>query len=158
MGRLDELQRDLQTWLREGKETFPPKELLEKVLVQVREDAKELDLDDLDILELTNLVLAQRKNALRKSQIWVSVRTVFHGNSLWKWRFGEAREVFDPQLRRVFEIVFSYLPLPSKLPRKRREYPLEKIRELKEEGLSVRKIAKELDIPKSTIHRLLKKL
>ena len=157
MGHLDELKRDLQTWFREGKETFPPKKLLEKVLVQVKEDAKELDLNDLDIAELINLVLVQRKNKVRKSQIWASVRYAFRGDFSWSWRFGEERRVFSPQLRDVFELVFSYLPLPSRRPRKRKEYPLEKIRELRDEGLSVRKIAKELGIPKSTIHRLLKK-
>ena len=40
---------------------------------------------------------------------------------------------------------------------RRKEYPIERIKELREQGLSIRKIAKKLDVPKSTIHDILKK-
>lgn len=46
-------------------------------------------------------------------------------------------------------------PLPRGRPKARKEYPIEEIRRMKEEGLSVREIAAKTGIPKSTVHRLL---
>ena len=52
------------------------------------------------------------------------------------------------------------IPLFKRRPKKERfkkEYPVEEIKKLREQGLSIRKIAKKLDIPKSTIHDILKR-
>jgi len=46
-------------------------------------------------------------------------------------------------------------PFPRGRPKAREEYPVEEIRRMKEEGLSVRQIAAKTGISKSTIHRLL---
>ena len=51
------------------------------------------------------------------------------------------------------------LKIPAYHERKehaRKEYPIQEIKKLRREGLSIRKIAKQLKIPKSTIHDILK--
>ena len=154
------LKLEVQTWLLESEEKIPSNKLVEKFLVQVKEEGEKLSFPEDILKELIYLILVQRKNNVTKPQIWMSVRWLSQTPLLWKWKYGKPRTFVSPQLRDVFDLIFSYLPLPSRRPRKRkrREYPIEKIKELKKKGLSVRKIAKELGIPKSTIHRLLKKL
>lgn len=151
---MGDIKFDVQAYL-ESQETYPPKGLVERFLVQVKEDVEEAISDNI-ARELINLILTQRRNKLRKNQIWRSVRLLSQEPFLWQWKYSEPRKFFTPQLRNVFEAIFSYLPSLSKRPRKRREYPLQEIRALKKKGLSVRKIAKEVGVPKSTIHRLLK--
>ena len=53
--------------------------------------------------------------------------------------------------------LFKRFKRRPKKERFRREYPVKEIKKLREQGLSIRKIAKKLDIPKSTIHDILKK-
>jgi hypothetical protein len=61
-------------------------------------------------------------------------------------------------LRTVFKTVLDALEEKPKAKRGRkpkREYPLEELKKMQESGMSLRQIAKETGIPKSTIHRLL---
>lgn len=46
-------------------------------------------------------------------------------------------------------------PLPRGHPKAREEYPIEEIRKMKEQGMSVRQIAAKTGISKSGVHRLL---
>lgn len=46
-------------------------------------------------------------------------------------------------------------PPPGRVGRPKREYNLEELRKLKEQGMSIRKIAEKTGIPKTTVHRLL---
>ena len=163
---MSDLKLDIKTYL-ESKESYPPSDLVERFLVQIKEDAKEFSLGDVEripdyvLKEVINLVLVQRRNKVRKNEVWRSVRWASQEPFLWQWKYGKPRKFGNPQLRDVFEIIFSYLPYthaPPRRLRKKKKYPLQKIRELKKRGLSVRKIAREIGIPKSTIHRLLKKL
>lgn len=164
---MNDLKLDVRTYLESG-EDYPSNDLVERFLLQVKEEAKKFSLKDIGqvisdvvIRELVNLILAQRRSKLRKNEIWGSVNLLSQQPFLWQWKYGKPRKFVSPQLRDVFEIIFSYLPYTHARPRhlrKKKEYPLQKIRELKKEGLSVRKIARKLGLSKSTVHRLLQKI
>lgn len=162
------LVAEVITFIEKSEEVQPSNSLVEKFLLRVKEDALEdpaLEdvergiISDDDIKELINIVLVQRKNKNKKREIWELVDAIFRGESYgYKWRYGSERECFSLELESVFEIVYGYLPPYPRGLREPKEYPLEKIKELREKGLSVRRIAKEVGISKSTIHRLLKEV
>lgn len=79
----------------------------------------------------------------------------------WELEFGNETFVIDiASFLRNAHARDIEIPLFKRRPKKerfRREYPVKEIKKLREQGLSIRKIAKKLDIPKSSIHDILKK-
>lgn len=129
----------------------------------ILEDVESGEIKDEDIRELVEIVLNERKLGHKKAQIKKSIENHFDK----KYGFTEGwtggyfghkwiNRNWSHQIYYLFDITYDlWMPPYPRGRRRPREYPIERLRELRAQGLSYREIEKETGVSKSTAHRIL---